>query len=152
MTTATPTRRTRASAKTGDPQADKAARAVRYAKAAADRAAAETAEDAPKAEPKTTAKAATKPARQPRAKKPAESIAVNLDGEPDGASKADKRTAKQALARKVLDAVSGIDGLTAEDKRTVAQWLHHIHGGTTPDGKRYWPASLPTPNRSDWKA
>lgn len=60
-----------------------------------------------------------------------------------------KRNAKQELARKVVEAVANL-GLSPEDAATAAQWLHHLPTGSDGEG-RYWPASLPRPNRSDWK-
>jgi phenylpyruvate tautomerase PptA (4-oxalocrotonate tautomerase family) len=79
-------------------------------------------------------------------------------------AKAAKRDAKQALAKAVLDAVGdlfaadapitkrlAVEGMDEETaKRTVAQWLHHLNAGQV-DGQRYFPESLPRPNRSDWR-
>lgn len=74
-----------------------------------------------------------------------------------------KRTAKQDLARTVVEAVAGVfsdsivldrlasAGMTKADaEKIVSQWLHHLPTGSDGEG-RYWPASLPRPDRSDWK-
>lgn len=80
-----------------------------------------------------------------------------------GEAKAVKRLAKQDLARRVTQAIAEaitaaqlegsatLAGMTvAEAQRCVSQWTHHLPTGTGENGKRWWPASLPRPDRSDW--
>lgn len=94
----------------------------------------------------------------------AENAATRLASEGDvSAAKAVKRLAKQDLARRVTQAIAEaitaaqlegsatLAGMTvAEAQRCVSQWTHHLPTGTGEDGKRWWPASLPRPDRSDW--
>jgi hypothetical protein len=61
-----------------------------------------------------------------------------------------KRSAKQDLARRVVEAVANL-GLSDDDAKIASQWLHHLPTGTDGSDKRYWPANMPRPNRSDWK-
>jgi hypothetical protein len=122
----TPTRRTRQPAKTGNPAADRTARSSAAKKNGA-------------TAPKNTA-----PAPAPAAP----------------AAKIDKRIAKQALARHVMDAIAkALESLPEEVTAAMApdeavkiasQWHHHLPTGEV-DGKRYWPASMPRPDRSDWR-
>lgn len=150
--------RTTPAAKTGDPVADKAARAQ-----AADKKA-----SAPKATPahasaaKTTAKpasAAKPPARRGKA------AATPAKPEPARAapeSTVSERAAKQALARAVVQAIETelrtsvpADAWRAvfdieEAKEIAAHWVHHLPTGKE-DGARWWPKGLPRPNRSDWR-
>ena len=64
----------------------------------------------------------------------------------------DPRAAKQAIARDLLDALAlVIRKLSAADAQMAVNWFHHLPGGTDAQGKRYFPAGIPTPARSDWK-
>jgi hypothetical protein len=133
-----PTRRRRPTAKTGNPQADRAARDEQAAKEQA---------------------AATGPEKR---------VPMSTVAEDSARDSRNKRQGKQMLARKVLEAAAAVlqdtvavdslagYGLTADEAaKTVAQWLHHLNGGpdtlTDPTGPRYWPATLSKPDRSDWR-
>jgi hypothetical protein len=61
-----------------------------------------------------------------------------------------KRSAKQDLARRVVEAVAALN-LSDDEAKIAAQWLHHLPTGTDGSDARYWPANMPRPNRSDWK-
>jgi hypothetical protein len=68
-----------------------------------------------------------------------------------------KRDAKQALARKVLTAIAGLN-LSDDDAVTAAFWVHHLPTGKSEPGSaeakrhdRWWPTTLPIPDRSDWR-
>ena len=81
--------------------------------------------------------------------------------QPESAPKVDKRSAKQDLARHVVlamaDTIISSDGselfrsaFSADEAAEIAsQWLHHLPTGSD-DGRRWWPAELPRPTRSDW--
>lgn len=88
---------------------------------------------------------------------------------PPADAKTVKRDAKQALARYLADAVArAIEdlgssaslselnklisaGLPAEDQaKAASHWMHHWPTGEQ-DGQRYFPATLPRPDRSDWR-
>jgi hypothetical protein len=60
-----------------------------------------------------------------------------------------KSTEKQELARTVVTAIGQLN-LTKEQKAIVSQWIHHLPAGSE-NGKRWWPKSLPRPDRSDWR-
>jgi hypothetical protein len=109
------------------------------------------------------AKATPKP--EPTAAQPAPDTSATGTTGPVASAKpvAVRRTAKQALARLVAQAIADslanvkwrddiLAGMTHEDAaKTVSQWTHHLPTGTDEDGKRWWPATLPRPDRSDWK-
>jgi hypothetical protein len=80
-----------------------------------------------------------------------------------------KRAAKQALGRVFVDAVAAavaeivdteegdggytdiLAGMSRDEVAKVAShWMHHVNAGTDGD-RRYWPESLPRPDRSDWR-
>jgi hypothetical protein len=77
--------------------------------------------------------------------------------EANGAAKPDKRSSKQALARAVVQAAADLFANIStrptgeDDAQTMANWLHHLPTGTTEGGQRWWPTTLPKPQRSDWK-
>lgn len=131
--------------RTGNPQADRAVRAASNgsktkataakpgrakAPSRASRAAAQTA---------SATKSQAKPARgKAAAAKPAKAKAAKSNG------------TKNDLALRVVEAAGKLSGLSDDDRACVAQWLHHLPtGGSGAD--RRWPASLPRPNRSDWR-
>jgi hypothetical protein len=90
-------------------------------------------------------------------------VGVGVEAAPE--PKAQKRTAKQDLARRVAQAIAeaiqssqlegsaalaGFESL-AELQATAVAWVHHLPTGTDEAGKRWWPASAPRPDRSDWR-
>ena len=58
-----------------------------------------------------------------------------------------RRDAKRALATRVVRAAAALNGLTDEEKRTIAHWLHHLPA----DRDEWVAAGLPKPDRSDWR-
>ena len=94
----------------------------------------------------TTAKTVAELAAEAKAAQ----AAVKAAREAEKAQKAKQGNAKQALARTVIDAIAALE-LSDEDKKTVAQWTHHLPTGRTESGARYWPAGLPVPDRADWR-
>jgi hypothetical protein len=141
-TPATPAKRTRS---TGRSQAGAPRRTSGRKVTPKDAAAASAVLDASRTEKAAAAKAEPTPAADPQP------------------TPTPKRPAKQDLARNVVEAVAGIfsdsvildrlatAGMSKEDaQQIVSQWLHHLPTGSDGD-QRYWPASMPRPNRSDWK-
>jgi hypothetical protein len=73
-----------------------------------------------------------------------------------------RRDAKQDLARRVAEAIGDmllhLDGsemaATIDETERAAittAWVHHLPTGNDDEGARWWPSSLPKPDRSDWK-
>lgn len=73
------------------------------------------------------------------------------------ARQATRRTAKQDLATRVaialgallsdLEGSAALEGMTLEEAgQTLANWIHHL-----PVDRSAWPASLPRPDRSNWR-
>jgi len=91
-----------------------------------------------------------KPGVRPTSPAPKPTSDVELPAEDVKQAKPEKRTAKQDLARRVVQAAGSLDGLTDEEKATISQWLHHLPTGTE-RGARWWAEELPRPNRSDWR-
>jgi hypothetical protein len=56
-----------------------------------------------------------------------------------------KNELKRQLADRVVAAIGAIE-MTEDEAKTVSQWIHHL-----PVNRENWPASLPTPDRSNWK-
>jgi hypothetical protein len=70
---------------------------------------------------------------------------------PAPAPKPDLRSAKQEIARSCMDALAPVlKSLNATDAQMAVNWFHHLPTGSE-NGKRYWPAGIPTPQRSDWR-
>jgi hypothetical protein len=104
-------------------------------------------QDAPPKPPVRTARKGTKAAKttQPKA---------DADAPKPPKVQAEKRTAKQDLARTVVEAIAkALEGKSDEEKMTVSRWIHHLPTGTVngTGSPRFWPEGLPRPDRSDWK-
>jgi len=124
----------------------------------------------PKAIRRPRGKAAAKPEATPEhvmgpgGEAPAAELETPAPTEPATTdTKAVKRLAKQDLARRVAQAIAAaltdaqldgsavLTGMTSDEaRRCAAQWTHHLPTGTSEDGKRWWPETLPRPDRSDW--
>jgi hypothetical protein len=116
-----------------------------------------------KADAERTAK---RPApKKPAAKKAPAKATAKTAPAPKPTPKADKNSAKQELCRIALEAMATAviraNGLKKtgylaaidpdEALQILSQMTHHFPAGRDASGNRWWPASLPKPDRSDWR-
>jgi hypothetical protein len=133
----------------GKPASARGRRAVSAAKALADAKKAAKAEEAAKAAALVSRRGA--PAKAAPAKAASRKVVVAA---PRGrAATTATVSSKTALARRVVEAIGKVK-LTENEAYVVSQWIHHLPAGTesgVPGTRRWWPSSLPRPDRSDWR-